>query len=463
MTYPILNARNVILIFLAMLLSALAGLAVTFTGGSFQVFLFIALLLALVVAFITSKNPLMSGFALWIWLFILGYRAVHITSDFSLHPLIVLLFLLSLLLLVYYKFTSGLPLKLPTVLWLFTVFWLWGFIPGAFRGYSWLKMLSEALNFFSIVPLFLVMQFLSRQPRFWPLATLTFLGSGCVIALFGLLEYFVPSFRALVAGFAQPEVAGILSQSGFVRAAFSFFGANPAVLICALATPMVGIVPLYLRHRVAATLLMLLALSVLGAAVYISGTRAAWLMVVIASILIAYFRFKFIGTGIVAVFWVTVSRFLPASAWNLLLSISTPLSTGQFVDTSLEKRYMRQQTALELAVRHPFGLGWTGSGWVHGDFAQVAANLGLLAGFVFIAWYLFTLYRGYKRYRRSPDDRLLQVIMTSFVLAGFVLATEGVQVLPQYAMPVWFVWGLLEAYLKRPGTMMPAAPGGADG
>jgi len=453
------NPKSIWLVVSAVILSALGGLGVAYTSGSLQYFMFFFLLVSLVLAFIMTKNPFLSGFALWIWFFILGYRAVHVTSNFSLHPLIVLLVLLSLFLLIYSKSASAGRLRLPLLLWVFSFFWLWGFVPGLLNGVPLDKMLSEALNFFFILPLFLVMLFLSRYPQFWRRAALTFLGSGIVIALFGALEYFVPPFRALLAGFAPSEEAGIVSQSGFIRASFTFFGANPAVLISALAVPMVGVIPVYFKPR-AARFMSLAALAILGVGIYISGSRAAWLMLLISSILMAYFYLKIPGVGAVALFWVLASRFLPASAWNLLLSISTPLASGQFLDTSMEKRFVRQQTALDLAWQNPLGLGWTGAGWVHGDFAQVAANLGILAALVFLAWYLFTLYRALKVYRNNPHDRLFQALLTGFVLAGFVLATEGVQVLPQYAMPVWFVWGLMECYLQRRAVDKPAARGG---
>ena len=120
------------------------------------------------------------------------------------------------------------------------------------------------------------------------------------------------------------------------------------------------------------------------------------------------------------------------------------------------ERYSRQQDAFQLALQNPLGVGWTGSGWVHGDFTQVAADLGLLAGAIFVLWYLTTLYRALKTYRKCPKDRVFQAILTSFILVGIVLATEGVEVLPQFAMPVWFVWGLMEAYLQQKNSILPS-------
>ena len=197
---------------------------------------------------------------------------------------------------------------------------------------------------------------------------------------------------------------------------------------------------------------------ILGFGIYISGTRDAWLMVVGAVIVLAYMSWGFVGFSVSVVFWGIISRFLPQDAWNLIFSLYTPLASGQIVDTSLQKRVLRQQDAFQLAVNHPFGVGWTGSGWVHGDFTQVAANLGILAGIIFILWYLHTLYRAWETYRKNPKDWMFQAILASFILCGVILATEGVQVLTQFVMPVWFVWGLMEAYLQKPAEAALQSP-----
>ena len=53
--------------------------------------------------------------------------------------------------------------------------------------------------------------------------------------------------------------------------------------------------------------------------------------------------------------------------------------------------------ALQNAWKHPFGLGWTGIGWSHSDFSQEFANLGFLAGSIFLGAYSVTLFRLWKQ------------------------------------------------------------------
>lgn len=446
------STKNIIAFLLVGVLSLLLGWSIALYGIDFRTFLFFILLIGAVVIIAMGKKALNFGFITWIWMFVLGYRTIHLTPDFSLHPLILFLVLLFLILLSALRSEPKIHLKLPFILWGFSLFWVWGFIPGVLNGLPWLQMISDASNFFFLIPLFWIILYLSRSSGFWKSVTLTFLGSGVLISLLGSLEYFFPQVLGFLPGLAAGP-GGFVAQTGFFRATYAFFGANPAVLICALALPMVGLVPRFYKTKLA-ILFSFVMLGILGIGIYISGTRTAWLMVLFASLLLAYFSFKIIGAGVVSLFWVVASRFFPTQVWSLILSVYTPAVSGQFLDSSMEKRFNRQQDAFNLAVQNPFGVGWSGSGWVHGDFTQVAANLGLFAGAVFLIWYLTTLYRAWKVYIKYPKDWIFQSILTSFILAGLVLATEGVQVLPQFAMPVWFVWGLMEAYLQQKNSVI---------
>ena len=109
--------------------------------------------------------------------------------------------------------------------------------------------------------------------------------------------------------------------------------------------------------------------------------------------------------------------------------------------------------AWESALQHPWGLGWGGAGWPHSDFLQVAANLGLLAGLLFVGAYLSVLWRLWRRQRQSTLDaqqrRLGATLLLAFVGVGSLLAFQGVQVLPQFALPTWFAWSLVEVWLRQ--------------
>jgi hypothetical protein len=442
-------SRNLVPFLLVSVLSLLSGWMVAQYGVDYRYLLFIVLLvIAVALVVLRKKTALRFGFVMWIWMFILGYRTIHLTSYFVIHPLIVFLVPLLLLLAFILKSESNVRIKLPGLLWAFSIFWIWGFIPGALNGLPWSNMIADALNFVFLIPLFVIVLYLSREPGFWKYFMLAFLGVGALISLLGSIEYYFPQIFHLIPGLVETDVEGLPSFSGFTRASFAFWGETAVGILCALSLPMIWALPHFYKGKFPVLVAGILT-AIIGFGVYISGTRDAWLMVLITSVFVAYFAFGWIGVPLSALFWFIASRFFTPQMWTLILSISTPLVSGKVLDTSIQKRLIRQQDAFQLAIHNPFGVGWSGSGWVHGDFTQVAANLGILAAMIFLLWYLHTLYRAWKRYRQYPKDFIFQTLFLSFVLCGLILATEGVEVLAQFVMPVWFIWALMEAYLQK--------------
>ena len=113
----------------------------------------------------------------------------------------------------------------------------------------------------------------------------------------------------------------------------------------------------------------------------------------------------------------------------------------------------RALEAVNTVVESPFGKGWSGAGWVHSDFLQVAANLGLLAGLIFLGGYLHTLLRLVQHMpmwlKGTPQSELGLCLLLSFLGVGSLLALQGVEVLPQMALPVWFAWALVDIWLRQ--------------
>ena len=146
---------------------------------------------------------------------------------------------------------------------------------------------------------------------------------------------------------------------------------------------------------------------------------------------------------------------LPAAAQQRAHSLALVLQ-GKPTDSSAADRKQRAIDAIELLRDQPFGNGWAAAGWVHSDFIQVAANLGIVAGLIFAGAYSATLLRLWRRFQvraRFPaDGDLTFALLLSFTTAGGILAMEGVEVLPQLVLPVWFVWVLVEVFLRQNST-----------
>jgi len=90
---------------------------------------------------------------------------------------------------------------------------------------------------------------------------------------------------------------------------------------------------------------------------------------------------------------------------------------------------------------------------VHSDFLQVGANLGLLGGLIFFGGYLYTFARLGRRVLLEPridnEGDLGVCLLLANLRAGGTIATQGDEVLPQLVLPVWFVWVLVEVWLRQ--------------
>ena len=83
---------------------------------------------------------------------------------------------------------------------------------------------------------------------------------------------------------------------------------------------------------------------------------------------------------------------------------------------------------------------------------KIKCKLTILAGLIFVGGYLYTLLRltrrTLERLHTSEGDLVLTLLL-SFVGAGGLLAMQGVEVLPQMVLPVWFVWSLVDIRLRQ--------------
>jgi hypothetical protein len=143
-------------------------------------------------------------------------------------------------------------------------------------------------------------------------------------------------------------------------------------------------------------------------------------------------------------------QFIPKTNERLTTGFSA--LQGNPIDHSAQDRKLRAIDAINDSLDTPFGKGWSGAGWVHSDFLQVAANLGIIAGLVFLGGFIYTMMRLCRQLPaslRGGDGDLGLTLVLSFIAVGGLLLMQGVQVLPQMMLPVWFVWSLVENWLRQ--------------
>jgi hypothetical protein len=270
-----------------------------------------------------------------------------------------------------------------------------------------------------------------------------FYAVGTGVAFLGLVEYVFPGIKNALPGFvSNPE--GYESTGGFIRARFSFYGGSIAVFLCMLSLPF-GFAAWQWWPRVLPRLGASAAALTQLAGLYVSGYRSMWLLAGLLLVVFALASRRFILAGVLVAAGVAAVGFLPEETRERLASVEKILE-GHAEDASGVKRQERIQGALHSSLSNPFGGGWASAGWVHSDFLQISASLGLAAGLLLLFGYFATLARLAMRQASASASRELTALgipmLLSFVVVGQMLAIQGVEFLSFTSMPLWLVWAL---------------------
>lgn len=418
-----------------------------------EVIVVLAALIGAVIVF-GRERGIRFGFVLWVLTLALGYRTISWTPELAIHPAEALLWLLMICISVQRQLVSSTRLMFPVWLWLLIPFWLLAWWPLISGGMPWDRMLNEFRNFLLLIPLMIVASVVLQRERYWRYLLLAFFFASSWIALMGILEYWFPQVTSLVPSFVR-NATPALTQEGFMRANFSFWGGPPATFICVLALPSAIVLVTWWRQRlhraaiVGASVLQILA-------VYIGGYRSIWLVLVIQVMTACLLRLRKQGAVVALMCVITVFggyELIPRTSERVMSGIAVLSGQPNRADSSGRARQGRALGALSSALESPYGSGWSSAGWAHSDFLQVAVNLGLVAGLIFIGGYLHTMLRLARRVLpnlRMGEHRDLGLsLMLSMIAAGGILAMEGVTVLPQLVLPVWFIWVLTEVWLRQ--------------
>lgn len=428
---------------------------------SYKTVLIILLGLSGLAAFCFSRDYARSGFVLFIATLGLGFRTLPLTPALKIHPSELVL------LLVLIVSIGKRPLLPPGEKDRLLPWWLWALLPFMALGgltaldnaaRTWDEQLSEFINVALSVPVFLVARKVLGRKGGWRPVVLALYGVGTAVAVLGVAEHLYPDLKSLLPGFVT-NTEGLESDGGFVRASFSFYGSQIAVFLCILALPF-GLVLWQWWPGTAARLTTTAAALAQLAALYLSGYRSMWLLVAVMLLAFAVTRRSVALIGFLVVLAVVGQQFLSGGTKGRLESL-TKILEGRPDDTSGIKRMTRIKEAFAATMENPAGGGWAFSGWVHSDFLQIAANLGLAAGLVFLAGYLHTLARlgrlvlAARRSHRPPGLGL--PLFLSFLAVGQMLAIQGVEFRSFTILPVWLVWALADVWLRQ-ATAVPATP-----
>ena len=294
------------------------------------------------------------GFVLWVLTLMLGYRTVAITRELAIHPSEILLWLLLICILAQRNLVTSAKLRFPIWLWLFIPFWVLAWWPTITGGIPWDRMLNEFRNFLLIIPLMIVTPVVLKRDRYWRHLMLAFFVTGAIIALMGNLEYWLPEIAKRFPAF-MTNAAPTITEEGFERAQFSFWGGPPATFICLLALP-AGIVLMHWWPRRIHRILIGLGavLQILG--IYIGGYRSIWLILLLQLLTACVLRLRKQG-AILAVLCLVIAiggfELIPRTTERAISGISALQGTP--TDSSATGRKRRAIGAVEITLDSPLG------------------------------------------------------------------------------------------------------------
>ena len=422
-------------------------------GFSFRELIVISGVVALGLIVFNGERGIRYGFVVWVLTLAVGYRTVSVTPELRIHPSEVLLWVLLICLSVHRQLVSSSRLVFPLWMWLMMPFWVLAWWPLVFGTAQWDQMLNEFRNFLLLVPLMIVATVVLQRRDTWRPLLLALFVASTWIAVMGIVEFWVSGIAALFPGMITTTSAGMIE--GFERAMFSFWGGPMATFICALALP-IGIVGVRWWPATWQRVLIVGSTVAQFIAIYIAGYRSIWAVIIAEILLACLLSLKRQRVTVAAACLVVIIggyQIVPQVASHRAFTAIEALQ-GRATDSSAKDRIGRAESAFNQMISSPLGNGWSASGWVHSDFLQVGANLGLLGGLIFLGGYLYTLARLFRRVLTEPrsDGRgeLGITLLLSYISAGGILATQGVEVLPQLVLPVWFVWVLVEVWLRHP-------------
>ncbi len=446
---------NIFIVGSSVLIVIFLGIASTITQGiDYRVAMYSILGLLGLATIMGGEQSLFIGFVGFVAAFGLGYRTITVTPRLKIHPAEILILALLVLLFTARRARKALVHKMLIPGWMIAMlpFWIWGWFRGIGERYPWDDMLSESRNFFMLIPIVMVTSIMLINRDRWRLILTVLFITSTWIAMWGVAEYYVPGVRGLFPGFVT-KTGSTITGEGFNRATYSFWGNPAATFLCAMAIPLA--IPLRRWYpkswqRMAITAMVLMQ----ATGVYVGGFRILWSCVAVQFAIYAVLKKRYISAAVVVLLFLGVYNIIPASTQERFSTFAAVLNGKPSEhDSSGRKHLARLEEAVLLAEQNPMGVGWTGAGWVHCDFVQIAANLGWAGALVYLFAYIFTLWRFIDRISRTRKGTeyhdVLIAVLLGFTTVGALLWTQAVSVLPQLAYPAWFYWIMAEILSRQ--------------
>jgi len=324
-------------------------------------------------------------------------------------------------------------------------------------GEPWDSVLSWTSPLIFGFPAFWIVNRLIKSPEQVELSIKILLGVGALMSLLGLVEYYFPVVTGYIPWFFKAGT--FVTRERFARARFGFWGYPHAASIIAWA---VAVAYFYLlkakKMRDAWGPLLVFGVSIW--AVYISGTRTAWIEVALSLIVINVFGegrgvagLMVLGTVIAFGILFSPEGMSTSAFWTRLMTIGDLPQYAIAGEIEAAPRLTRWSWAIKNFLDHPIlGIGY-GHQLVHNAFLGIASKIGLFPVLFFIV-YVIQLFRRVwkvKQFGRTKKARGYGVLFLALVASWFVqLQLQTVLQVPPYAVAIWIymavAWYLIDIY-----------------
>ena len=411
--------------------------------GVREIAIVVLIVLMLSLVLMPGERILRFGFTLWIITFAFGWRTIYLTPSLNIHPSEVIAILL-----LFTTFgraiinRTPLDFSVPPLILFLMLFAVLGIFTAFQKGIALDVILQEFKVFLAIPMAYFVVKWSVNNRQDWERAARWCIAVAVYIGCLGLMDYFLPGLSISLSGLGgDTPIAISQSYSGtrFARVGFVFFGNFTAgfVIFTFLGFTIERLFRVFSTSRSSERILLLIAFVIQIAGIYLSGYRGLWYAVV--SFVAIYVLFQRRALSLLAVGLLAIPL-LPLDFINRFQSVFNT----QYADSSQYDRFFRASLAFDQFLQSPLtGLGWGGSGYVHSDLIQIAANLGIFGIAFFLFWILGILWR-LLRLTRDPGwvqgyARLLFAMVCGLLI---VFSGEGMIIFIQLTFPIWFLFAM---------------------
>jgi hypothetical protein len=287
----------------------------------------------------------------------------------------------------------------------------------------------------------LVIQNLVRDLGTWKRLMLVAMGAGLYLSLTGLILIVVPPLGRALSGVLVTQVD---PTADFTRIGFAGWGPLAAWFFILVFGVVVGLWESAQNrlHQLFYTGVLL----VIGAGILVSGQRGAWLAL-LAGLVVYGILNPQRGLILIALIGILI-LLLPQG--NFLLRFESAFVPSLY-DNSAADRYYRAQTALTAITNNPLlGLGFGVMTFVHSDYLEIGAAMGIIALGLFVAalgvtgWRLFQL-------QFSVKDNQLRLLargaLITFVILIVEMLSAGFVTLAFTTVITWFFWAMCDQFV----------------